>query len=106
MFEKAPRFYIHDQNGTPQETDADGWINWLKEHDRQVKFDRITEKIAVSTVFLGIDHNHFDRGPPILWETMIAGGPENGYRQRYSSLDEARRGHDEAVTLARKHLLH
>lgn len=28
----------------------------------------------VSTVFLGLDHNYGD-GPPLLWETMVFGGP-------------------------------
>ena len=27
--------------------------------------------VRVSTVFLGIDHNHFGQGPPLLFETMV-----------------------------------
>jgi hypothetical protein len=26
---------------------------------------------VVSTIFLGLDHNYEDDGPPILWETMV-----------------------------------
>ena len=29
------------------------------------------------TVFLGLDHDFLDRGDPILWETMVFGGPHS-----------------------------
>lgn len=43
----------------------------------------------VSTVFLGINHNFFPGGRPVLWETMIFGGPNDGYQERYSSHERA-----------------
>lgn len=60
-----------------------------------------TEKdgITVSTVFLGVDHN-WGEGPPVLFETMIFGGPENEYQERYCTWEEAEEGHKRAVELA------
>ena len=52
----------------------------------------------VSTVFLAIDHNHARRGAPIVFETMVFGGPLDGDQWRYCTLDEAKEGHAEAVT--------
>jgi hypothetical protein len=37
---------------------------------RIVKKSRI-ENFELSTVFLGLDHNHSDSGPPLLFETMF-----------------------------------
>ena len=63
-----------------------------------------TEKgrVEVSTVFLVIDHNHWGGGPPVLWETMVFGGPSDMDQRRYTSLPEAEAGHAEtlAVVLA------
>jgi hypothetical protein len=54
----------------------------------------------VSTVFMGIDHNFTRGGPPLLFETMIFGGPEDGFQARYSTWDEAEAGHAVALHLA------
>lgn len=51
----------------------------------------------VSTVWLfGIDHQYGD-GPPLIFETMIFGDPWNNELRRYSTEEEAMRGHLEAV---------
>ena len=47
----------------------------------------------VSTVFLSLDHNHWNDGPPLLFETLVFGGPEDGYMLRYSTWGEAEHGH-------------
>jgi hypothetical protein len=54
----------------------------------------------VSTVFLGIDHS-FGRGDPVLFETMIFGGPLDGYQWRYCTYAEAEHGHADAVAQAK-----
>jgi hypothetical protein len=62
------------------------------------------DAIRVSTVFLSLDHA-LDDGPPVLYETMIFGFDEGhplyDYQDRYTSEEDARRGHDEAVDLVR-----
>jgi hypothetical protein len=58
------------------------WAAWYEKGNRvlcQTDFGVLGE---VSTVFLSIDHNWRDDGPPVLWETMVFGGPldEEQYR--------------------------
>lgn len=54
---------------------------------------------AVSTVFLVIDHAW--QGPPLLFETMVFGGPFDGTQERYSTWERAAVGHQAAVALVR-----
>lgn len=50
--------------------------------------------IKISTIFLGIDHNFYDDGPPILWETMLFGIDHKDFGQhRYNSQKKALKGH-------------
>ena len=50
-----------------------------------------------------IDRNHsatahaFDGGPPILFETLVFGGPIDGECKRYTSWDDAARGHADMI---------
>jgi len=67
------------------------------ERDRTVRRDVVGD-VQVSTVFLGIDHNWWE-GPPLLFETMVFGGPLDEETERYSTWDEAEAGH--AAMLAR-----
>lgn len=60
----------------------------------------------VSTIFLGIDHNFGSAGPPILFETMVFKNDsfDDHYCDRYSTWDEAERGHLAAVDWAEARL--
>ena len=62
----------------------------------QLKKTLLPNKVMVSTVFLGIDHN-LNGGPPILFETMVFGGPHNEYQERYATWDQAEKDHDRVV---------
>ncbi len=59
------------------------------------------DPVRVSTVFIGMDHNFFSEGPPLLFESMVFGGPLDETLYRYATWDEAEAGHrmliDEAV---------
>lgn len=57
----------------------------------------------VSTVHLVIDHNHSGIGAPALFETMVFKGESNmdEYCARYTTEDDARRGHDNIVGMIR-----
>ncbi len=71
--------------------------NWFEEIDnRRIKLTKLSNKVDVSTVFLGVDHS-FSDGDPILFETMIFGGDRNEECERYSSLDDSLKGHDKIV---------
>lgn len=75
---------------------------------RRVALDRTSvrgQPVEVSTVFLVLDHG-YSPGPPVLWETLIFGGPDNGYAERYTSEDSARAGHELILaTYAAGHVL-
>lgn len=92
--------YILDADGkTPIPCDLATWARSLESRSRSLKRETVVEGVEVSTVFLGLDHS-FGQGPPLLWETMIFGGPHNQYQDRYSTYDEAMAGHEKAKALA------
>jgi hypothetical protein len=91
-------------DGTPVECgDVLTWASWFEEYgeERQLARDVIGET-TVSTIFLGVDFNHTRTGPPILWETMVFGGPHNMWGQRYRSAPAAIKGHAEAVAMVQE----
>ena len=73
----------------------------MNSDSRVVGYTEITSETFVSTIFIGIDHRHYGKGPPLLFETMIFNGPLDGYQWRYASWDDASTGHRAAVTKAR-----
>lgn len=89
--------YILNEQGEPIPTDDPvEWAEWFSVHfhERVIAHDRDesgTNAILISTVFTGI--NSAFSGPPILWESMIFGGPLNNTCQRYTSRDAAIIGH-------------
>jgi hypothetical protein len=68
------------------------WANWYETADRNVARSQIGD-VKVSTVFLGLNHQ-WGKGPPILFETMVFGGPLDQEQERYSTWDHAVAGHD------------
>lgn len=85
----------------------DWWV--ATNEDRTIARDHVKpwkEEVLVSTVFLMVDHNYFDNGPPILFETMIFGGLHDEYQVRYRTKDEALQGHRKVLQRARWPLLH
>lgn len=68
--------FILDADGNPRpEPDLMKWARWIETASRSVANDRIGDS-TVSTVFLALDYQ-VDTGPPLLWETMVFGGPLN-----------------------------
>jgi hypothetical protein len=85
--------YVLDAAGTPQPaSDVRRWGQWYRTADRIVAQDTFGD-VQVSTVFLGIDHNFRADGPPVLWESMIFGGPLDQEQRRYTSRADAEAGH-------------
>lgn len=73
------------------------WAEALEEDSWRVASARAGD-ILVSTVFLGLDHA-FD-GPPLVFETMIFGGPHDQYQERCSTWEQALEMHLTALALA------
>ncbi len=72
------KHYILDGK-TPVPVGLMEWAEWFGRNDRSVAKDEF-EGVVVSTVFLGLDHNFFGDGPPLLFETMVFTDIEGGGR--------------------------
>ena len=72
--------------------DAYEWAKWFGTADRRVAND-VMGGVRVSTVFLGIDHNHTLSGPPLLFETLVFGGKLDGDMDRCSTWQQAEAMH-------------
>lgn len=90
-----------DADGEPRpEPDLLVWAHWFERTartgERVIARDRDESgrsPVMVSTVFLALDHNFRNSGPPILWETLVFGGVLDGEMCRYSSRAAALEGH-------------
>lgn len=82
------------------EPDLIKWSSWFETAERHVKLTEPEQGVKVSTVFLGLDHG-FD-GEVFLFETMVFGGEYDGYCERYSTWDEAEKGHKKAINMINK----
>ena len=86
-------------DGEPRPAELMEWAEWFETADRTISRTE-QDGVVVSTVFLGIDHNFGSRGAPVLWESMVFGGPLDGEEQRYTSAEAAKHGHEQMVKLA------
>lgn len=97
------KHYILDADNNVIETDLITWAIWLDNlGNRTVGYTEITSECFISTVFMGLDHRFHGKGPPIVFETMIFGGPLDQHTWRYASYDDADTGHKAAVRKARE----
>lgn len=77
------------------------WGKYLETEERHIAYYELPgASICISTVFLGINHNFFNIGKPILFETMIFGAYGDEYQTRYTSYKKAIKGHVEAIKYA------
>lgn len=92
-------------DGKPvQEPDLYKWASWIgNSKDRFIK-STIIGDTKISTVFLGLDHRYIGEGMPILFESMCFGGELDQEMERYTSLEDAKRGHSLMCQKVRSHL--
>jgi hypothetical protein len=98
--------YVYDAAGEPIPCDdVLTWGRFFESHERSLLRDVRGHRgrVVVSTVFLGLDHNFFGEGPPVLWETMIFGGVFDSYQRRYRSKLDALAGHLRALGLVERY---
>lgn len=89
----------YDMDGNP--IDMEQWV-YQFEKNKRIDETHLPGGVWVSTVWLGLNHQ-YGNGPPLIFETMIFGGPLDQYQRRYSTKEEAVLGHAEAVKLAWLH---
>ena len=85
--------YILDGHNTVKCNDVWEWAKWFEANfnKRHVANEEIGG-IRVSTVFLGVDHS-FGEGPPLLFETMVFGGPLDQEQDRCTTWKQAETMH-------------
>ncbi len=89
--------YIMDKDGNPVICESlTEWAEAMEIGNRRIAEDLLPNGVSVSTVFLSIDHA-FNGGLPVLFETMIFGGPHDQWQDRYHTKDEAVAGHRRVV---------
>ena len=95
-------FYLLDKDKKPYEVSLEESLKLYEDPEMKItQQDRINDDIRVSTVFLGFNHAPLGSETPILWETMIFGGPnDQEYQERYTSYEDAVEGHKVAVQIA------
>lgn len=95
-------YYKLDENKNVVPCSLEEWAKQRKEmertHTKHVAEDIIDGK-RISTVWLGIDHNVYEKSPHVF-ETMIFNNIDSyveSYCNRYSTYKEALEGHKEAI---------
>ena len=98
-------FYILENEEIVRVDTVIEWATWLEGIGRTKRIVSATSLpggVFVSTVFLGLDHNYSHREhAPVLFETMVFGGPDDSYQERYCTLKEAREGHIRTLRMCR-----
>lgn len=89
------RYILIGQTPVPED-DLLTWARWFEENDRVVCQEQVGATM-VSTIFLGLDHQHGE-GPPLLFETLLfTDGESEDFQWRCSTWLEAEAQHHEAV---------
>lgn len=92
--------YILDGTTVRSCDDLLTWARWYETAERRVERTTVADGIEVSTVFLGMNYQYGD-GPPLLFETMIFGGPMDEDQARWSTWAAAEQGHAAMVERVR-----
>jgi len=96
--------YILDGHKPVPCDDLMKWANWMGVADRHVAKTQVSDDITVSTVFLGLNHN-YGEGDLLLFETMVFGGSLDEGMERYTTWEQAEKGHKRWVEKAQAALI-
>jgi hypothetical protein len=107
---RRPLHWVLDEHGEPVPCgDLETWARWFEaQHEEAHRTGRyplhvdrtVLGKVLVSTVFLAIDHNFSDHGPPVLYETMVFGPDVDDswrHEKRHYTRTQAQAYHDQVV---------
>lgn len=93
-------YVLEGKNPVPCD-DLEAWAIWMEKIENKRVALTDSDGLAISTVFLGINHSWND-GMPILFETMVFKSDDSlidEYCHRYHTWDEAIAGHGAIVAL-------
>lgn len=93
-------YYILKEDHTTEPCEMLDWAMWASSNrEKLVVKQETVNDVKVSTVFLGLNHAFLGQGAPLIFETMIFGGSEDGYQDRCSTWEQAERMHEKALKL-------
>lgn len=90
--------HFWDREGQPITELADWAV--LYEARRSVARTEVAEGVAVSTIYMGHDMGFGMADRPLIFETMVFGGPLHHAQWRWPTMDDAIAGHDMVAHLA------
>jgi hypothetical protein len=109
--DKRPMYYRMD--GTPYPPGEAGMLEWAADMNkpRHVGMTRLANGRHISTVWLGLDHNYWPKGAPVIFESAYVGDKYESYGtilgrrvftqidvlDRYCTKDDALAGHNAIV---------
>ena len=96
-------FYILDENNQAVKANSTmEWAIWFEKNDnkRQINLTTLDSKTVISTVFLGIGSFALQEKAN-LFETMVFGGKMDLKVYKYSTYEQAVKGHDDVVGIVK-----
>lgn len=104
------KLYILNGRTPMKVSDPFAWSQWMFGGNREryiatTRIDDGTNVATVSTVFLGIDHGFSGSDAPVLFETMVFGGPLDKEQRRCCFYKQAQRQHEAMVAEVKKALV-
>lgn len=94
MMDHCLHYVLNDKHEPIPEPDFNKWALSFTDGKKRRVDETIFIDSHISTVFLGLDHNYFDDGDPVLFETMVFGGPMDGKQIRFCTWNQSQRGHN------------
>ena len=90
------RYYILHAGQVVEEPDYATWAKWYEDFYDAVRRVARTELQhgTVMTTFLAMSMNLSKTDPPMLFETRVSGGWMDDQWERYSTLEDAKAGHE------------
>jgi len=90
-------YILDDDHNLIATDDVVAWGQWFGANENRFVAKTQVGDATLSTVCIGIDHNFYHRGPPLLFETMVFGGEHDEECWRCSTWDEAVAQHERVV---------
>jgi hypothetical protein len=90
---------FYDRAGIEIDSDERDRLSAISDY-KQVALVTLPNGVTVSTVWVGNNYQ-FEDGPPLIFETMVFGGPFHLRQFRWSTQAEALHGHDQLAARVR-----